>query len=85
MHLVEEAASASRSMEDQAKHLSERVRFFDLGDQQHRISRTIEKNVRKQQAQAEVAVKSQPKKIATATKSVPAIANRSDDSEWQDF
>ncbi|MDH5711478.1 MAG: methyl-accepting chemotaxis protein [Gammaproteobacteria bacterium] len=83
--LVEEAASASRSMEDQAKHLSERVRFFDLGDQQHRIARTIEQNVRKQQQQAEVAMQTKSKKIASATKSVPAIANRSDDSEWQDF
>lgn len=75
--LVEKAASASRSMEDQAAKLNERVKFFDLGDNK------VVSKVEKKSVPAAVKIEqTTPKKVLAENKPLPAIGN---DNEWQDF
>jgi len=81
--LVEEAAAASKSMDEQANGLSELVAFFNTGDNNtvakssvgERRSRDERPWTEEPQSAPEPAVKEQ-KRVATAGSS---------DEEWEDF
>ncbi len=79
--LVEEAAAASESMDDQARSLNEMMNFFETGETSHTIS--TPPAVEKVPSAAVKAPKVTPKLKPVATNSAPVTA--SDDSEWEEF
>ncbi|MFM0090361.1 methyl-accepting chemotaxis protein [Paraburkholderia sediminicola] len=84
--LVEEAAAASRSMEDQGEQLNEAVAFFQVKDAAA-VARATP--TRREAARREVAaaVAAAPKRVARATAAAPvtALATAGADDGWDKF
>jgi methyl-accepting chemotaxis protein len=69
--LVEEAAAASRSMEDQGQQLNEAVAFFQVKDAAHAVAAAP---ARREAPRREPAVAVAPKRVARATAVAPVAA-----------
>jgi len=80
--LVEEAASASESMEEQAKGLIKLMEFFNVGDSSE--SGGFAARVSKPAAAAPAAPKATRAAAPAPTKRRPA-SNNNDDDEWSEF
>ncbi len=79
--LVEEAAAASESMDDQARSLNEMMSFFETGQVEQAVS--APPAVEQTPAPVAQAPKATPKLQPKANISAPVTA--SDDSEWEEF
>ena len=79
--LVEEAAAASESMDDQARSLNEMMNFFETGE----TDQSISASPAVERAPAAKAPKVPPKLQPKAAAPAPAPATASDDSEWEEF
>ena len=87
--LVEEAAAASKSMEEQASALSKQMEFFRLdGSDQHKASVTAVANTQSEaKSQVEQWGKNNPvqRKPAASTPQASTARTGTDDSEWEEF
>ncbi|MFL6644814.1 MAG: methyl-accepting chemotaxis protein, partial [Paraburkholderia fungorum] len=86
--LVEEAAAASRSMEDQGQQLNEAVAFFQVKDAPHATAAAAAAPVRREAPRREVAVA--PKRVVRAASVAPiapvaALAAVGADDGWDKF
>ncbi|MFL9950788.1 methyl-accepting chemotaxis protein [Paraburkholderia agricolaris] len=86
--LVEEAAAASRSMEDQGQQLNEAVAFFQVKDAPHTVATAAAAPVRREAPRREVAVA--PKRVVRAASVAPiapvaALATVGADDGWDKF
>ncbi|MGE8332040.1 MAG: methyl-accepting chemotaxis protein, partial [Paraburkholderia nemoris] len=86
--LVEEAAAASRSMEDQGEQLTDAVAFFQVKDSAAAVA-VAAVPVRREAPRREVAatVAAAPKRVARATAAAPvaALATATVDEGWDKF
>ncbi|MFM0190151.1 methyl-accepting chemotaxis protein [Paraburkholderia nemoris] len=84
--LVEEAAAASRSMEDQGEQLTDAVAFFQVKDSAAAVA-VAAVPVRREAPRREVAAAAAPKRVARATAAAPvaALATATVDEGWDKF
>ncbi|MCX4155713.1 methyl-accepting chemotaxis protein [Paraburkholderia aspalathi] len=84
--LVEEAAAASRSMEDQGEQLTDAVAFFQVKDSAAAVA-AAPVPARREAQRREVAVAAAPKRVARATAAAPvaALATATVDEGWDKF
>ncbi|WP_408514117.1 methyl-accepting chemotaxis protein [Paraburkholderia sediminicola] len=84
--LVEEAAAASRSMEDQGEQLNEAVAFFQVKDAAP-VARATPTRREAPRREAAAAVAAAPKRVARATAAAPvtALATAGADDGWDKF
>ncbi|MFM0503076.1 methyl-accepting chemotaxis protein [Paraburkholderia caffeinilytica] len=88
--LVEEAAAASRSMEDQGEQLTDAVAFFQVKDAAAAVvvaAAPAPVPARREAPRREVAVAAAPKRVARATAVAPvaALATAAVDDGWDKF
>lgn len=81
--LVEEAASASESMEDQAKTLQELIAFFDIGEEQEPV-------VARPKKAGKPTAATKQRQVGSAAGKRPPVARKpaapdADDGEWDEF
>ncbi|WP_236079209.1 methyl-accepting chemotaxis protein [Paraburkholderia nemoris] len=84
--LVEEAAAASRSMEDQGEQLTDAVAFFQVKDSAAAVA-AVPVPARREAPRREVAAAAAPKRVARATAAAPvaALATATVDEGWDKF
>ncbi|MFM0387716.1 methyl-accepting chemotaxis protein [Paraburkholderia dipogonis] len=84
--LVEEAAAASRSMEDQGEQLNEAVAFFQVKDAAP-VARAAPTRREAPRREVAAAVAAAPKRVARATAATPvtALATAGADDGWDKF
>ncbi|WP_408502486.1 methyl-accepting chemotaxis protein [Paraburkholderia sediminicola] len=84
--LVEEAAAASRSMEDQGEQLNEAVAFFQVKDAAP-VARATPTRREAPRREVAAAVAAAPKRVARATAAAPvtALATAGADDGWDKF
>ncbi|MFM0014605.1 methyl-accepting chemotaxis protein [Paraburkholderia sediminicola] len=84
--LVEEAAAASRSMEDQGEQLNEAVAFFQVKDAAA-VARATPTRREAPRREVAAAVAAAPKRVARATAAAPvtALATAGADDGWDKF
>jgi len=78
--LVEQAAAASESLDEQAKSMQRMMEFFDVGDEAPARAAKVEAP---KVAPAKAVVKRKPAKAKSAPK--PTTPASSDDDEWDEF
>jgi len=78
--LVEQAAAASESLDDQAKSMQRMMSFFHMGDE---APAPVVKVEAPKTAPAKLAAKRRPAKVKAVLK--PAAPASSDDDEWDEF
>ena len=79
--LVEEAASASESMEEQAKSLQELISYFDIGEEEQAVVARPRKPSKPVQATRQERPSAGSRKPVTRKPAAP----KTDDSEWDEF
>jgi methyl-accepting chemotaxis protein len=82
--LVEEAASASESMEEQAKGLLQLMEFFDIGESDYQTQQNPAKRTTAQPAQTRPVAGKRPAPAARKPAPKPPVSKQTD-SEWDEF
>ena len=85
--LVEEAASASESMEEQAKSLQQLISFFNIGEEEEQTS-TLQRKMRKPakpQVQAQTTRNVRQAPVTRKPSIKKSAAPKTDENDWDEF